>query len=93
MFDGFGNHEIEDVIRSFSGCQMDRCEAVFVHCIKEEDLSRIFDPFFTTKEIGTGLGLAIVQKVVEGYNGNVSIYSSVGKGTKIVLSLPEPLNE
>ena len=61
--------------------------------IKEEDLSRIFDPFFTTKEIGTGLGLAIVQKVVEGYNGSISIYSSVGKGTKIVLSLPEPLNE
>ena len=61
--------------------------------IKEEDLSRIFDPFFTTKDIGTGLGLAIVQKVVEGYNGSVSIYSSVGKGTKIVLSLPEPLNE
>lgn len=60
--------------------------------IKEEDLTKIFDPFFTTKEIGTGLGLAIVQKVVEGYNGNVSIYSSIGKGTRIVLSLPEPLN-
>ena len=61
--------------------------------IKEEDFSRVFDPFFTTKEIGTGLGLAIVQKVVEGYNGNISIYSSVGKGTKFVLSLPEPLNQ
>lgn len=60
--------------------------------IKEEDLTKIFDPFFTTKEIGTGLGLAIVQKIVEGYNGNVSIYSSIGKGTRIVLSLPEPLN-
>ena len=61
--------------------------------IKEEDFSRVFDPFFTTKEIGTGLGLAIVQKVVEGYNGNISIYSSVGKGTKFVLSLPESLNQ
>lgn len=61
--------------------------------IKEEDISRVFDPFFTTKEIGTGLGLAIVQKVVEGYNGNISIYSSVGKGTKFVMSLPEPLNQ
>jgi two-component system sensor histidine kinase PilS (NtrC family) len=60
--------------------------------IKDEDLTKIFDPFFTTKEIGTGLGLAIVQKVVEGYNGNISIYSSIGKGTRIVLSLPEPLN-
>jgi len=61
--------------------------------IKEEDISRVFDPFFTTKEIGTGLGLAIVQKVVEGYNGDISIYSSVGKGTKFVMSLPEPLNQ
>lgn len=61
--------------------------------IKEENFSRVFDPFFTTKEIGTGLGLAIVQKVVEGYNGKISIYSSVGKGTKFVLSLPEPLNQ
>ncbi len=61
--------------------------------IKEEDFSRVFDPFFTTKEIGTGLGLAIVQKVVEGYNGNINIYSSVDKGTKFVLSLPEPLNQ
>ena len=60
--------------------------------IKEENFSRVFDPFFTTKEIGTGLGLAIVQKVVEGYNGKISIYSSVGKGTKFVLSLPEPLS-
>ena len=61
--------------------------------IREEDISRVFDPFFTTKEIGTGLGLAIVQKVVEGYNGDISIYSSIGKGTKFVISLPEPLNQ
>ena len=60
--------------------------------IEEEYLAKIFDPFFTTKEIGTGLGLAIVQKIVEGYNGNISVNSKLGKGTKIVVTLPTPLN-
>ena len=60
--------------------------------IEDEYMKKIFDPFFTTKEIGTGLGLAIVQKVVEGYNGNISVYSKIGKGTEFVVTLPKPLN-
>ena len=60
--------------------------------IEDEYMTKIFDPFFTTKEIGTGLGLAIVQKVVEGYNGNISVYSKIGKGTEIVVTMPKPLN-
>ncbi|MGI9553807.1 MAG: two-component system sensor histidine kinase NtrB [Thermodesulfobacteriota bacterium] len=60
--------------------------------IEDEYLAKIFDPFFTTKEIGTGLGLAIVQKVVEGYNGNISVYSKIGKGTEFIVTLPKPLN-
>jgi len=60
--------------------------------IEDEYMTKIFDPFFTTKEIGTGLGLAIVQKVVEGYNGNISVYSKMGKGTEFVVTMPKPLN-
>ena len=60
--------------------------------IEDEYMTKIFDPFFTTKEIGTGLGLAIVQKVVEGYNGNISVYSKIGKGTEFVVTMPKPLN-
>ncbi|MGI9534032.1 MAG: two-component system sensor histidine kinase NtrB, partial [Thermodesulfobacteriota bacterium] len=60
--------------------------------IEDEYMTKIFDPFFTTKEIGTGLGLAIVQKVVEGYNGNISVNSKIGKGTEFLVTLPKPLN-
>jgi two-component system sensor histidine kinase PilS (NtrC family) len=56
--------------------------------IDENFISRIFDPFFTTKEVGTGLGLAIVQKVIEGYNGNINVVSSRGKGATFVITLP-----
>lgn len=60
--------------------------------IDEENISKIFEPFFTTKNIGTGLGLAIVQKVIEGYNGNISVFSNKGSGTKIIISLPRSEN-
>ncbi|MDR1577759.1 MAG: GAF domain-containing protein [Deltaproteobacteria bacterium] len=41
--------------------------------VSEEVLSRVFDPFFTTKTQGTGLGLSIVRKIVERYNGHISL--------------------
>lgn len=56
--------------------------------IDDKIKSRLFDPFFTTKEVGTGLGLAIVQKVIEGYNGEVNVESSPGKGTTFIIKLP-----
>jgi len=56
--------------------------------IDDKIKSRLFDPFFTTKEVGTGLGLAIVQKVIEGYNGEVNVESSPGKGTTFIITLP-----
>ena len=56
--------------------------------VDENFISRIFEPFFTTKEVGTGLGLAIVQKVIEGYNGNINVISSRGKGATFVITLP-----
>ncbi len=56
--------------------------------IEDKIKSRLFDPFFTTKEVGTGLGLAIVQKVIEGYNGEVNVESSPGKGATFFITLP-----
>ena len=53
-------------------------------------LARVTEPFFTTKEPGkgTGLGLAMAKGFVEQSGGSLSIDSSVGQGTRIMLWLP-----
>lgn len=60
------------------------------HGIPESDLPRVFEPFFTTKPAGqgTGLGLAIAQRLVVEIGGEISVASSVGKGTTFRVLLP-----
>jgi len=60
--------------------------------IAEEHVSRIFEPFFTTKGAGgTGLGLSLCYTLVKNLNGDISVESEPGVGSRFVLALPQRL--
>lgn len=58
--------------------------------IPKEHIGKIFDPFFTTKDPdqGTGLGLTIVYRIVQKYNGSISVESEEGKGATFMIKFP-----
>lgn len=57
--------------------------------ISRERLARIGEPYFTNKEKGTGIGLTICFKLMNDYNGEMSVKSKVGWGTTVTLLLPK----
>jgi signal transduction histidine kinase len=58
--------------------------------ISSENIGRIFDPFFTTKPTGegTGLGLWLTYGIMKNYNGEITVESEVGKGSRFTMSFP-----
>ena len=56
--------------------------------IDPEIQNRIFEPNFTSKNSGMGLGLTMVRKMIEDYQGTITVNSGVGVVTKFVISLP-----
>jgi signal transduction histidine kinase len=56
--------------------------------IEPANQEKIFSPFFTTKHRGTGLGLAISRSIVEKHNGAITVASTPGRGTQMMLELP-----
>lgn len=56
----------------------------------EEVRKKIYDPFFTTKDVGkgTGLGLYISYGIVEKHKGKIEVFSTPGKGTEFILTIP-----
>jgi signal transduction histidine kinase len=57
--------------------------------VPKEIQGRIFDPFFTTKGVGegTGLGLDIVRRLLQRYDGDISLDSAPGH-TEFQVRLP-----
>jgi two-component system cell cycle sensor histidine kinase/response regulator CckA len=56
--------------------------------INPADLKKLARPFFTTKSKGTGLGLTVCHQLVSLHEGTINFESEVGKGTKVVVTLP-----
>ncbi len=63
--------------------------------IPPQHLSRVFERFYRvdkgrSREVGgTGLGLSIVKHLAESMHGEVSVESTVGKGTVFIVQLPK----
>lgn len=64
--------------------------------IPEEKLEAIFDPFIqlpnglTDRRGGVGLGLAISRDLARAMNGDLTVSSTVGVGSRFTLELPRP---
>jgi signal transduction histidine kinase len=56
--------------------------------IEPARLPSLFTAFITTKERGMGLGLSLCQMIVDRHNGQLSVSSDVGKGTRFEITLP-----
>ncbi len=56
--------------------------------ITKRDLAQVFAPFFTTRRHGTGLGLSIARKIAETHGGELTITSTLDRGTTVRLVLP-----
>jgi signal transduction histidine kinase len=60
--------------------------------IPQQDIKKVLEPFYRSKNAmsytGSGIGLPLVKQIVSNHNGKLDIFSTEGKGTKIVISLP-----
>ena len=64
--------------------------------IPAADLPHLFDRFYqsrsnvapATGDGGRGLGLAIVKRIAELHGGDVAVESTVGRGTRVVITVP-----
>ena len=61
--------------------------------ISEEDIDKVFTRFYRVDKSrnntkGSGLGLSIAQWIVKNHNGQISIESTLGEETNIIITMP-----
>jgi signal transduction histidine kinase len=58
--------------------------------IPEDELPHIKEKFFKGRnsKLGSGIGLSICDEIIKLMGGSLSIYSTVNKGTKVVIRIP-----
>lgn len=62
--------------------------------IPEDSVYKIFERFYQTNNaatnsvLGTGIGLSLSKGIIDMHHGNIEVKSTVGKGTKFILTLP-----
>ena len=62
--------------------------------IPPEHLPHVFERFYRVdpargREVGgAGLGLAIARSIAEAHEGSIEMQSTVGAGTRVILTLP-----
>ena len=61
--------------------------------ISKEELPRVKEKFYKGKNSKSqnGIGLSICDEIIALHEGNLEIYSELGKGTKVVIYLPKKL--
>ncbi|AYB33132.1 tetratricopeptide repeat protein [Chryseolinea soli] len=62
--------------------------------IPEEEQQHIFSPFYQSRHaaddgFGTGLGLSLVKELVDLYQGNIQLSSTLHQGTTLRITLPQ----
>lgn len=59
----------------------------------EKTLEHVFDKFYqgdtSHSTIGYGLGLPLVKRIIELFNGNINIQSTLNQGTNVTILLPK----
>jgi len=56
--------------------------------ISAENVKKIFEPFYTTHAAGTGLGLSVSYGIIENHEGDIQVFSELGKGTRFTIEFP-----